>query len=111
MSSLFQLWTVGFLQTVELEEGIDFHHLCAVDGIMRRWVNLLEHFFRHTLGTCIAIAYRVAQKVAVLIDETEIHSPGIDGDAIHLESFGSCHLQSRLHILEKGEEIPIDVVA
>ena len=78
---------------------------------MCRWINLLEHFFRHFLGAGIAIAYRVAQKVAVLVDESEIHSPGIDGDAIHLESLGSCHLQSCLHILEKGEEIPIDVVA
>jgi len=78
---------------------------------MCRWVNLLEHFFRHSLGAGITIAYRVAQKVAVLVDETEIYSPGIDGDAIHLESLGSCHLQSRLHILEEGEEIPIDVVA
>ena len=111
MSSLFQLRTVGLLHTVELEEGIDFHHLRAVDGIMCRWVNLLEYFFRHPLGAGIAIADWVAQKVTVFVDESEIHSPGIDGDAIYLETFGSCYFQPRLHILEEGEEVPIYVIA
>ena len=70
-----------------------------------------EYFFGHPFGTAVAVTYRVTKQIAVLVDESEIHSPSIDADALYLIAFLCGFFQPVLHVLEEGGEVPIHMLA
>ena len=74
-------------------------------------VGVGEELVSHALRACVAVADGVADEVAVAVDESEVDTPCVHGDARHLQS-ELCRLaQSGLHVLEEGREVPVDVLA
>ncbi len=65
-------------QCHQTEKGIYGHHLRAVDGIMFLSGTRGEKFLGQPFYGLVAIAYGIADEVALVIDETEVDAPGID---------------------------------
>ena len=74
-------------------------------------VDTSKETFGHAIGARVAVAHGIAYEIAVAVDESEVYTPCVDGYARHLESELSGLLESCLHVLEEGGEIPIYMIA
>ena len=94
-----------------MEQSVYLHHLSAVDGIVLGRVDGAEEFFSHALSARVAVAHRIADEVALAVDESEVDTPCVHSDASHVQSQLCGFAQSGLHVLEESREIPVYMFA
>ena len=107
----FQRGVAGLLHGVELEEGVEL-----VEGDARQAEQLLPgddlaDLVGHALGARVAIVHRQAQQISVLVQQAEVHAPGVDADARDLHVHAG-QLQKRLlHLIHQSGQIPDEPAA
>ena len=78
---------------------------------MRAGIDAGKNLLRHAVGAAVAVAHRVAQQVALLVNQPEIHPPGVNTDALDAVALVDGHTDSPLHILKQRKEIPVNASA
>ena len=99
------------LDAEQLCQSINLHHLNTCSCIMLGGREGLEEFLCHAGGACIAVANGVAYELSVAVNQSEVHSPCVHADALNLIALGCGFLQTGLHVLEQGREVPVDMLA
>ena len=99
------------LDAEQLCQSVYLHHLNAGGGIVLGGGECLKEFPGHAGGASISIAYGIANKLAVAVNQTEVHAPGVHTNTFNLVTLCSRFLQSYFHVLEQGRKIPMDMVA
>ena len=96
---------------LQLVDGIDIHHLHACLGIVGIGIVLLHEGFAQTVGAAVAIAYGETDKVVAIVDEGEVHTPGIHTDTADTEvgTLGST-TDAFLHVGKERRKVPIYMV-
>ena len=107
-----QLRRMFALQGVELVERVEVHDLDARCGI-----DLLagEHFgevgFGDSVGVGVAVGVGEPQEAAVLSDEGEVYTPGVDADRRDSDPFAGSGAEAFAQVFVEREDVPVVVAA
>jgi hypothetical protein len=91
----------------QLEERVDGHELDsrgAVDLLAR---DRREGQVLHARCACVAVVDRVAEEPAAIVEEAEVHAPGVHPDRGH-RATGGRPPQARGDVAEEAQEIPVE---
>lgn len=95
---------------VELEHRIDVHDLVAGEVVECFRGNELRRLVRQTGSSRIAVMVRIAKKLAVFADQSVVHAPCVDADAVK-SARRMCLLQASLDLVQEPEHVPIEMSA
>ena len=66
----------------QLEQCVDGHDLIARCPIERPGVHCTQRLLHHSGSAAVAVVHRVFQQCSVFAQQTKIHTPGIEADAV-----------------------------
>lgn len=94
-----------FLYRQQLKQGVNAHDLTAGGGVQVGGGQDSLRLLGHAVGAAVPVMHRIFQQVALFVQQTKVHAPSIEGDAVERP----CFLNAQADIIHQVGKIPAEM--